>query len=128
LAVLIRGEETREADEEKIGSHVGPTPRRSPGDRSLRVFLRVVGVIDALSLAAVIMPDASMAAAHERLGLGELHPTPLLGYLARSASLLYAVHGAIIVFVSFDTVRYRPLIRFLAWTALLHGLALAAID
>jgi hypothetical protein len=99
-----------------------------PSDRGLRLLLRVLGTIDALALLAVAMPEASMARVHEFLQLGELPATPLVGYLTRSASLLYAMHGAMIVFISFDTPRYRPLIRFLAWAAVAHGSLLVLID
>jgi hypothetical protein len=74
------------------------------------------------------MPESWMAAMHQGLGLGELPRAPLMGYMTRSASLLYAMHGAMIVFVSYDIPRYRPLIRFLAWAAVAHGLLLALID
>jgi hypothetical protein len=96
--------------------------------RSLQIFLRVLGCIDGLAFFAVVMPESWMAAVHRGLGMGELPAAPLVGYMTRSASLLYALHGAVIVFVSFDVPRYRPLIRFLAWAALVHGLLLVAID
>jgi hypothetical protein len=99
-----------------------------PADRPLVFVLRLLGLIDLAALLAVVMPEAWMAATHHALGLGELPPAPLVGYLARSASALYAVHGALLIFVSFDVPRYRPLIAFLAWTALVHGGVLVAID
>jgi hypothetical protein len=103
-------------------------PPGDSSDRGLRILLRVLGAIDALALVAVAMPEASMARVHEFLQLGELPSAPLVGYLTRSASLLYAMHGVMIVFISFDTPRYRPLIRFLAWLAIVHGLLLLLID
>lgn len=99
-----------------------------PADRPLVLFLRLLGVVDLSALAAVVIPASWMATTHFMLGLGDLPPTPLVGYLTRSASALYALHGALIVFVSFDTPRYRPLIAFLAWAAIAHGAVLTAID
>ena len=100
----------------------------SPADRPLALYLRFLGVVDLLALAAVAMPESSMAAVHQALGLGELPPAPLVGYLTRSASALYAVHGALLIYVSLDVPRYRPLIAFLAWAAIVHGGVLLAID
>jgi hypothetical protein len=107
-----------------------PAAMRSTADphRSLRIFLRVLGCIDVLAFFAVLMPESWMAAVHQGLGMGELPHAPLVGYMTRSASLVYALHGAMILFVSYDVPRYRPLIRFLAWAAVIHGLLLVTID
>ncbi len=69
-----------------------------------------------------------MAKVHSWLGLGELPREPIVGYLTRSASALYALHGAMILFLSFDTRRYAPLITFLAIAALIHGTVMLGID
>jgi hypothetical protein len=49
-------------------------------------------------------------------------------YLARSASALYALHGALVLFLSFDVPRYWRLITFLAVAALVHGAVMTGID
>lgn len=95
---------------------------------ALEWCLRLLGSIDLLALAAVVLPTPWMAAVHQSLGLGELPSGAVVSYLTRSASLLYALHGAMIVFVSFDVGRYSPLIKFLVGAALVHGAALVAID
>jgi hypothetical protein len=38
------------------------------------------------------------------------------------------LHGVIILFISFDPRRYLPLIRFMGWAAVLHGVGMFAID
>jgi hypothetical protein len=96
--------------------------------RLLVIVLRVLGCVDLTALVAVVMPNAWMAAIHAAVGLGEFPETPLVGYLTRSASALYALHGAMILFVSFDVDRYRPLITFMALAALIQGLVILAID
>ena len=53
---------------------------------------------------------------------------PVAWYLARSTSLLYALHGAMAVFISYDIPRYWRLIRFLALAAVAHGGLVLAID
>jgi hypothetical protein len=92
------------------------------------LVLRGFGCLDALALAAVLMPRRWMEGVHAGLGLGALPTDPIVGYLARSASALYALHGAMILFVSFDVLRYWRLIRFLALAALIHGGVMFGID
>jgi hypothetical protein len=97
-------------------------------ERVLIVVLRAFGGLDLLALGAVVMPQPWMAAGHAWLGLGPLPNAPLVGYLARSASALYALHGALVLFISFDVRRYSRLITFLAAAALVHGAVMAGID
>jgi hypothetical protein len=92
------------------------------------VVLRALGVLDLLALGAVFLPLHWMAVAHAWLGLGTMPEGPLVGYLARSASALYALHGALILFLSFDVRRYWSLITFLAVLAVLHGAVMLGID
>ncbi len=101
----------------------GARPRRA-----LPIFLRCIGCLDAFALGAAVMPRAWMNAAAVALGLGPLPSEPVVGYLARSASVLYALHGLTVLYVSFDVVRYGPLIRFLAILAVFHGVIVLGID
>ena len=96
--------------------------------RLLVIVLRVYGCVDLAALVAVVMPGEWMAAIHAAVGLGEFPEAPLVGYLTRSASALYALHGAMILFVSFDVDRYWPLITFLAIAAVIQGFVILAID
>jgi hypothetical protein len=102
-----------------------------PGSRSerrLALLLRAVGCLDLLALIAVVMPQHWMDVAHKFVGLGPIPHEPIVGYLARSASALYALHGATVLFISFDVVRYERLIRFLGIAALVHGAVILGID
>jgi hypothetical protein len=94
----------------------------------LRLLLRAFGVFDLLALVAVVMPTAWIAAVHQRLGLGHFPIEPIVLYLARSASAVYALHGATLLYVSFDVRRYDRLIRFLSLAAIFHGALIVAID
>src|SRR3954447_19382738 len=96
--------------------------------RDVAFVLRVIGVVDLLALGAVVLPGRWLAAAHAWLGLGQMPGAPLTGYLARSASALYALHGAVLLFVSCDVLRYRRLITFLGVAAFAHGAVLVGID
>jgi hypothetical protein len=91
-------------------------------------ILRALGMVDLLALVAVVMPASWMAATHAWAGLGELPGEPVVGYLARSTSALYALHGLLIVYISFDVARYWTLIRFFASVAVVHGLVMFGID
>jgi hypothetical protein len=96
--------------------------------RRLALVLRILGALDLLALVAALAPRPWLVFAHECCGLGPLPDGPVVGYLLRSASLLYALHGAMLIFVAGDVVRYWPLIRFLAVLAVVHGMMLIGLD
>jgi hypothetical protein len=100
----------------------------SKSEQRLALLLRAVGFLDFLAIIAVVMPWHWMAVAHKFIGLGVIPEGPIVGYLARSASALYALHGAIVLFISFDVSRYERLIRFMAVAALVHGTVILGID
>ncbi len=91
-------------------------------------LLRMAGAAMLCALFFVFCPFEWMAAMHRRIGLGELAYTPLLSYLIRTLSALYAIVGAILLFASLDPGRYRPLIRFLGVLAVLGGAGVTALD
>ena len=69
-----------------------------------------------------------MSAAHSALGLGPLPDGPIVVYLARSASLLYAMHGAILLALATDVPRYRTLIAIVGLLTLAFGTGVTVID
>jgi len=91
-------------------------------------LLRVTGIVMACALAFVFCPFEWMAAVHRRIGMGELAYAPLLSYLTRSLSALYAIVGSILLCVSFDPDRYRPLIVLLGATAIAGGIGVTVLD
>jgi hypothetical protein len=97
-------------------------------DHWLAFYLRLVGVVLMLALAAVVMPFEWMAFVHRRLGLGELYESPLTNYLTRSLSALYALHGALHFAVARDVRRHAAVIGFLGWSYLCFGALLLALD
>lgn len=97
-------------------------------NRALALAVRAFGILDLLALGAIVMPVHWMDQAHRFFGMGPLPRDPIVGYLARSSSTLYALHGAMLVLMSFDVERYRPLIRFLAYAAFVHGAIIVGID
>jgi len=97
-------------------------------DLPLVIALRVLGGIDVLAFIAVAMPTAWIQWGHQWSGLDEFPDAPIASYLARSASALYALHGLMIVYMSFDVRRYWPLIRLMARLAVAHGVVMYGID
>ncbi len=80
------------------------------------------------ALGAVVMPYEWMNLIHRELGLGELPHVPIVGYLTRSISALYALHGALLVFLANDVRRYLPVVRFLAVAGVVFGALLVGMD
>ncbi len=97
-------------------------------DRTLTVLLRLIGATALLALVAVFMPIGWMAAIHRWLGLGEMPTDPIVGYLARSVSLFYALFGILFLVLASDLQRYRPLLRVVGISAALLGVALWGVD
>jgi hypothetical protein len=92
-------------------------------------LLRYLGGIPGLfSLVAVFMPFSWMAATHRWLGLGEMPTGPVVEYLARSLSALYAIMGALCLVLATDLERYRSLVRFLGVAFALMSLVLLGVD
>jgi hypothetical protein len=94
----------------------------------LVVLLRVGGASGLLALVAVFMPLSWMAATHRWLGLGEMPTAPVVEYLARSLSAFYALLGFLLLVMSSDLERYRPMVRFLAVAIVLMSVVFTGVD
>ena len=94
----------------------------------LRWLLRINGGVMILATVAVVMPHSAMDRIHHGLGLGQLPDVPIVGYLTRSLSALYALLGVTAVYLAADVPRYRPLIRFWSAATIVFGLTLLGID
>ena len=97
-------------------------------EKTLVLLLRLDGIIMLAALFPSIMPLAWMKEVHQCLGMGELPDGPLIGYLTRSLSVMYAMHGAVLFFVSFDVRRFLPVVKFVAVLTILFGLWMTALD
>ena len=97
-------------------------------ERILVWLLRVSGAMTLTALGAIFMPYDWMNLIHQRLGMGELPHIPIVGYLTRSVSALYALHGALLIFVPLDGHRYLPIVRFLGWAGVVMGVLLFGLD
>jgi hypothetical protein len=96
--------------------------------RFLQILLRVGGFTMLLATFAIFMPVSWMTASHEWLGLGEFPESPLVDYLTRSISLLYAAHGGLLLLASGNIQRYRPVLLYLGIATAVGGVLLTGID
>lgn len=105
-----------------------PETETPPPGRWLAFTLRVLGTLDLLAFAAVVMPGEWIACIHEYVGLGDFPDAPIAAYLARSASALYGFYGLLLWYLAADVLRHRELIAFFARMAIALGVILLAID
>lgn len=91
-------------------------------------FLFVTALIMLSAAGAIVMPYEMMRDFYANLGLGELPNIPLVGYLTRSVSALYALSGATYWFLSRDIDRYLPFLRFSVLLTAVFNVVLILID
>lgn len=94
----------------------------------LRWLLRLFGGSTCLAFFAALLPTDWMAAIHGWLGVGTMPRGPIVEYLTRSISLLYAYVGGMFLLASFDVRRYGPLIDYLAIATVVMGVLLVVVD
>jgi hypothetical protein len=97
-------------------------------ERALVALLRLTGAVLLLAVFAIFLPERWMATTHRWLGLGEFPASPLVDYLTRSASALYAMHGGLLVLASFDVRRFAPVIVYSAATGIAFGVTMIGVD
>jgi hypothetical protein len=98
-------------------------------DRLLEWLLRLSGGLELLAVPFIVFPLSGMNFIHDRyLGLGPLPPGPIVEYLARTLSTVYAIHGAVLVGLSLNVKRYRPLIVVVGLIHALAGITFLGID
>jgi hypothetical protein len=100
----------------------------SNSEKTLVILMRLAGVLLLTALIPVVMPFGWMKSIHHALGMGELPEGPIMGYLTRSLSAMYAMHGALVFFVSLDVRRYLPVVKFLAVLGILFGSGMLVLD
>lgn len=96
--------------------------------RLLRLLLTIGGCILLSASVPVFFSPAFMARLHRELGLGEFPVQPIAVYLAKSVSLLYALHGAVMLFVAMQFERFKDLVPLLGWLHVALGATLIYID
>lgn len=101
------------------------TPERV--EFSLKWMLRLVGGFSLSAFLCVFLPYAWMDAVHNWLGLGHLPADPIVGYLARSLSAMYAFVSGFLCIASTDVRRYLPMVRFIGLATTILGVLLLGI-
>jgi len=94
----------------------------------LRILLGVIGAGLLVAAGAVFLPIEWMAICHRWLGLGEFPDSPITVYLARSTSLLYAVHGFLMLYTAIHLRQYLPLAKIFGYLHIVIGLVMLGID
>lgn len=97
-------------------------------DRLLLWLLRLDAAILLAAILPVFFPTELMAALHARLGLGSFPRDQLTEYLTRSVAACYAMHGAVVLLLTTDLPRYRPLVAPVFGLHLLFAAAMLGID
>ena len=97
-------------------------------DRLLIRFLRFIGRAALLAFGAAVMPEAWMIAIAKELQIDPFPSAPLTFYLARNLSLLYGYVGALMIVMSLDLPRYRPLVWYAAIGTISFGLLQLVVD
>jgi hypothetical protein len=90
--------------------------------------MRLAGSIMVTAFLAMLLPTEWMAATHRSVGLGEFPRTPVVEYLARSIAALYGFHGVLLLLISRDPVRFRPLVWYIAVMNVVFGACITVID
>jgi hypothetical protein len=97
-------------------------------ERLLRFLLRYLGSVSLLACVAVFMPFGWMDATHRWLGMGPLPREPIVGYLARSLSLFYALLGGLLWLCSSNLRRHRSIITYLGSAFICFGAVMWGVD
>lgn len=96
-------------------------------DRVLAWSLRICGGVDLLALTAFVMPLEWIRQAHQWCGFGPFPDGPIPEYLARATSLLWGLHGALLLYLARDVRAHAALIGFVAKLTVLAGVLLLAL-
>lgn len=97
-------------------------------ERILRFLIRCIGAASLLAVVAVFMPYTWMDATHRALGMGALPAQPIVGYLARSLSLFYALMGGLLWICSYDLHRSRLVLCYLGAAFIFSGMLMLGVD
>ena len=96
--------------------------------RALVLLLRLMGCVLLLAFPAMLLPESIMASTHAWLGMGEFPSSTLTDYLTRSIAALYGFHGVLVLIVSRDVTRYRPIVTYIGVMSIAFGTMMLAID
>lgn len=99
----------------------------STAERTLTWLLRVFGGIALAAVVPMVMPTDWMVVTNDGLGLEPFQRSPLTEYLTRSLSAVYALFGALAIYVTLDLRRYAGLVAFMGKLTVLLGVFLTVL-
>ena len=111
-----------------IHKQIRLTMKRDMREKVLIIVLRLSGLLLVTAFVAVFLPYEMMASIHHQIGLGLFPQLPILDYLARSVSLFYGIHGVIVLYISFNVMKYLQFLKLLCYLGFVFGIALFVID
>jgi len=97
-------------------------------EKFLVIILRLSGLMLIAAFIAVFLPYEKMAEIHRQMGLGNMPRLPILDYLARSVSMFYGIHGVILLYISFNIMRYLQFLKLLCYLGFAFGIVLFIVD
>ncbi len=97
-------------------------------EKLLVLLLRLNAGILCLAIPTLLLPVSTMDQIHRWLGMGALPHQPITEYLARSCSLMYGVHGIVLLLISLKPRKHWSLIGPLALLHVGMGATLLCID
>ncbi len=100
----------------------------SGSERALARLLVAEAALLLCAAPAVVMPTDWIAAAHEWLGLGPMPRGPLVEYLTRSLSMLYALIAPVLLALASDVRRFLPMVHVVGWLHVVGALVLTGLD
>lgn len=87
-----------------------------------------MGGFAASAVVPMLMPTSWMVATNDWLGLDPFPDTPLTQYLTRSLSAVYALLGALVLYLARRLDRYLELVEVMGWLTVLLGVYLTGLD
>jgi hypothetical protein len=97
-------------------------------EKNFIIILRVSSIILITAFIAVILPYDIMNQIHQLIGLGKLPQSPILDYLARTVSFFYGIHGVLLLYISFNLIKYLKILKLLIILGFIFGITLFFID
>ncbi len=94
----------------------------------LQWLLVLSGLFLMVAFLAVLLPVSWMSIGHRWLGLGDFPDQPITVYLARSTSLMYGVHGVLMLYIGLTLDNHWRLVKVLGYLHVLIGISMLIID
>jgi len=109
-------------------SDPAPPGRPIVTDGAASLLLRAAGCLNLTALLFAFGPRSWLEVGHRMLLGGPFPEEPIAAYLARSVSLLYAFHGALLIYAARDVRKFAGWLKLYGGLMALAGPAFLAVD